>query len=447
MSKITFRHRAIDLKSQTETSLKIRLVVSRECSLEMNSGLHVKPIDWNKPKGTPIKRSTKEYVKLDKDLTNLESHIKNSLDEAKKSNEIIDIQWLRTKVNEFHGITPKLDSSSGLSIYLSDHIKKYIELAPTKKVKNKSALGLAPNTIKKYKTFLGLVLNFERSISKQIKLTEIDKALVEKFKHWLLKIQNYSDNYGGKQIDHLKTICQDAQEYDLPVNKFCEKIESFKQDRKEKYIVTLSLEEIEKIKRTIMPTKSLENAKKWILVGVSCGQRGGDLLSIDLKKITNYDEKGRIYLDVWQGKPQKDVNVVFFDDYVVNIINNDFPYRISFQKLNNYIKDVCAIAGINEIIKGTKYDKATKRKVLGEFPKYELITSHCFRRSFATIWYQRMETSTIMKITGHTKESIFKEYINVRDDKEKDARIFADRAELALEQMKAQNKEQSKKSA
>jgi hypothetical protein len=57
MSKITFRHRAKDLKSQTETPLKIRLVVSRDCSLEMNSGLFVKPIDWNKTKGIPIKRS------------------------------------------------------------------------------------------------------------------------------------------------------------------------------------------------------------------------------------------------------------------------------------------------------------------------------------------------------------------------------------------------------
>jgi hypothetical protein len=56
------------------------------------------------------------------------------------------------------------------------------------------------------------------------------------------------------------------------------------------------------------------------------------------------------------------------------------------------------------------------------------------RRSFATNWYQKMETSIIMEITGHAKESQFHQYINVRVDKEKGARNFAENTRKIYEQ-------------
>lgn len=441
MSKITFRHRANDLKSQKETPLKIRLVVSRECSLEMNSGLFVKPVDWNKPKGTPIKRITKECVKLDKDLLNLESHITNSLDEATKSNEIIDIQWLRTKVNEFHGITPIVDKNSGLSIFLIDHIKKYIELAPTKKVENKKALGLAPNTIIKYKSFLSVMVRYEKHLNKQITFKDLGKQFIDEFINWLKFVQKYSDNYSGKQIDHLKTISTNAEEYGIEVNNYMKKVKSFKEDDDDKYIVTYSFEEIEIIRNTVMPTECLENVRKWMILGFEIGQRGSDLLAIDKTKITSIDEEnGYIFMDVYQAKPDKWVNVPFLNEKAINIIKNDFPYPISLQKLNKNMKKVVKICGFTTPMEGKKFNKETGRKKFEIYQKYEITTSHCLRRSFATNWYQKMETSIIMEITGHVKESQFYEYINVREDKEKGARNFAKKAKITLDLMKQQMK-------
>jgi hypothetical protein len=49
-----------------------------------------------------------------------------------------------------------------------------------------------------------------------------------------------------------------------------------------------------------------------------------------------------------------------------------------------------------------------------------------------------METSIIMQITGHSKESQFREYINVREDKEKGARNFAEKAKTTYDLMKEQ---------
>jgi hypothetical protein len=45
------------------------------------------------------------------------------------------------------------------------------------------------------------------------------------------------------------------------------------------------------------------------------------------------------------------------------------------------------------------------------FPKYELITSHVGRRSFATNNYGRIPTALLINVTGHATEAMFLEYI------------------------------------
>ena len=50
--------------------------------------------------------------------------------------------------------------------------------------------------------------------------------------------------------------------------------------------------------------------------------------------------------------------------------NGQLPYKISDAKFNKYVKEVCEIAGIANIMKGRLYDKDKKRKVTGEYKKY-----------------------------------------------------------------------------
>ena len=64
------------------------------------------------------------------------------------------------------------------------------------------------------------------------------------------------------------------------------------------------------------------------------------------------------------------------------------------------------------------------RKVLGFYPKHELITTHSFRRSFATNYYKKMPTPILIAITGHSKESLFLQYINASEDKDANADLF-----------------------
>ena len=51
------------------------------------------------------------------------------------------------------------------------------------------------------------------------------------------------------------------------------------------------------------------------------------------------------------------------------------------------------------------------QKKSGIYKKYELVTSHIGRRSFATNFYGKIPTSFLIYMTGHSTEAMFLNYI------------------------------------
>jgi integrase len=73
---------------------------------------------------------------------------------------------------------------------------------------------------------------------------------------------------------------------------------------------------------------------------------------------------------------------------------------------------------------GKIYDAKIGRKVFDKYEKHKLITTHSFRRSFCTNYYKKIPTPVLMGISGHSKESIFRVYINVPEDTDENADLF-----------------------
>lgn len=98
-----------------------------------------------------------------------------------------------------------------------------------------------------------------------------------------------------------------------------------------------------------------------------------------------------------------------------------------YSDFNKKIKELCRLAGIDQVIKGNKMSSVTKRVAFGMYPKYELITSHTMRRSFATNYFGKIETPILMEITGHSRESTFLSYIGENPNKDAVADVFMER--------------------
>ena len=112
------------------------------------------------------------------------------------------------------------------------------------------------------------------------------------------------------------------------------------------------------------------------------------------------------------------------DSLVIEILENEFPRKVSQVIFNNQIKVLCKMARIDELVPGFKNKPKTRRKKIINAPKYEFVNSHIMRRSFASNYYGKIETPLLMNITGHSKESTFLTYIGTHQNKDALADLF-----------------------
>ena len=116
------------------------------------------------------------------------------------------------------------------------------------------------------------------------------------------------------------------------------------------------------------------------------------------------------------------------DPLVIKILLHEFPEKTSQVVFNKQIKVLCKMAGIDEVVSGFKNNPRTRRKEIVKAPKYEFVTSHIMRRSFASNYYGKIETPLLMNITGHSKESTFLTYIGTHQNKDALADLFMQQA-------------------
>src|SRR5690606_15299357 len=404
------------IRSKSDNSqIYIRFSAGRNKDFQKKTEFVIDVKDWSEKTNFP-KQNSPENKNLISKLNKLESFIYDRFNDDLASGTVIDSNWLESNIKLCFNRVEKTDNS----IFVN-YIQYIIDNADTREVRN-NKIGLSPNTLKNYKLFKNLIENYQTHIKKQIQFKNINKAFTDKFKNWLITEKGYSVNYAGRQFEMIKTICIDAQKNDVEITPHSTKLKSFKESEDDKHIQTLSFDELEQIYNAEMPTPILKEVKKWILIGCYIGQRGGDLLNLTSDNL-RVNAKG-VYIDVVQQKTKKNVTIGIVKDYIVDILVNDFPKPISHQRFNKYISKVCEIAKINQKVKGYRFNNKTNRREFGTFLKYELITSHCFRRSFATNFYKMMPTAVLIGITGHSTENMFLKYINQRADKDANADMF-----------------------
>ncbi len=98
--------------------------------------------------------------------------------------------------------------------------------------------------------------------------------------------------------------------------------------------------------------------------------------------------------------------------------------RITNQRMNGYLKDLCELCGINQPITKTYY--RGNERVDEVFPKYALIGTHTGRRTFiCNALMLGIPAEIVMKWTGHSDYKSMKPYIDVTNAaKEKAMQLF-----------------------
>ena len=146
------------------------------------------------------------------------------------------------------------------------------------------------------------------------------------------------------------------------------------------------------------------------LVGCFTGLRFSDF------SILKTDQIKDGYIEIKEQTKTGNPVVIPIHKVVQNIINKhdgNLPRAITNQKFNQYLKEV----GIKVPSLHNHFDTTITKgglKISKRLKKYELLTTHSARRSFATNEYLNgTPTITIMAITGHRTEKAFMRYIKL----------------------------------
>jgi len=312
------------------------------------------------------------------------------------------------------------------SVLFLDYLEHFISNSATKRVQGYGTVGLAHNTVRTYKSLLRIVKVYEFEKSERLYLNSIDKYVAESFTRFLKIDQQYSDNYCGQLLKLLKIILRDAEKSGLEVHPYSNYIESFKQKSSDRILHVLNPLEIKTLKELQYIPEAYQDSYKWLLIGLCIGQRVSDLLKLTLNNLRKAPTG--LYIDIIQQKTKKAVTVGVADPLVIQLLENKFPKRVSQVIFNKQIKSLCKMAGIDGLVSGFKNNPKTRRKEVVSAPKYEFITSHIMRRSFASNYYGKIETPLLMNITGHSKESTFLTYIGTHQNKDALADLFMKQA-------------------
>lgn len=164
----------------------------------------------------------------------------------------------------------------------------------------------------------------------------------------------------------------------------------------------------------------LDRVRDQFLLLAWTGCRFSDLGKLSSRYIVTED--GDNYFSLEQQKTGAKVVIPILPPIEPILEKYDYqpPKPISNQKFNDYIKQVAQLAHLDDEVATihTQQEKGrfTPGRVETRRPKWQAITAHTARRSFATNMYKRgFPTLAIMAITGHKTEKSFLTYIKVSE--------------------------------
>lgn len=398
-------------------SIYYRFKHGNSFDIEISIGIQIPNSRWSEKKQEVLQTGEVDYREINSKLKEYSNFISKEYNQYCISNDsiVINSKWLKEKTDLFFGRVSK-NNELNKKLYLTNFIEDFIEESKTKT--NRNNKPVAHRTIQHYQTCLNKITSFEKHIGRKLKIKDFGIKIHNEFIDFLNKYEKLGSNTIGGYIDDIKQFIASAERKGLEVN-LEYKSKDFYSPSNSTNDIYLTEEEINIIFNYKFDKDYLDNARDWFIIGLRTGLRISDFLKLTTKNlIDGFIEKKTIKTDF--------PVIIPLHPQVKQILskrNGMFPRKISDQNFNTYIKELCQIAGFNEEIYGAKMcptqskidgkNKTVYRKKNGYYPKFELVTSHICRRSFATNLYGKLDTLTIMKITGHKTESQFLSYIKI----------------------------------
>ena len=270
------------------------------------------------------------------------------------------------------------------------------------------------STYEKFAAVKNHLMNFRDGLTFDF----FDEKGLNDYVTYLRDVKEMRNSTIGKQLSFLKWFLRWAFKKDVHQNNA---YDSYKPKLKstQKKIIFLTWEELNKLREFEIPAakQALDRVRDVFLFQCFTGLRYSDVFNLrrsDIKgdhiEVTTVKTSDSLIIELNNHSKailDKYKDVAFEDDKVLPVITN--------QKMNDYLKELAELAGINEPVRQTYY--RGNERIDEVTPKYALLGTHAGRRTFiCNALALGIPPQVVMKWTGHSDYKAMKPYIDIADD-------------------------------
>lgn len=298
-------------------------------------------------------------------------------------------------------------NSAGSKFY--EVIDRIIDDRESGKELTKDGKRFAKETIRGYRHTRDNLYKFSPAMAFESITMDTYKELIAYFN----KNHDHAINSIGKIIKNWKVFLKVAKKQGAHEN-LIYLDEDFRVPDEETDDIYLSEAELKIIYEKQFENKTLDLVRDWFIIDCFTGLRISDIQLLDAQHIL----KDRIRLV----NEKTDTKVVIpIHPYVKDILkkHSGLPRKITDQKMNEYIKEVCKRAEINEVVLYS-VTKGGNRKDF-HLKKYEMVSNHTARRCFITnLLNAGIPDNQVMQLAGIKKHATLMRYKKTKPEETAD---------------------------
>ena len=270
------------------------------------------------------------------------------------------------------------------------------------------------STFEKFAAVKNHLTNFREGLTFEF----FDERGLNDYVGYLRDVKEMRNTTIGKQLSFLKWFLRWAFKKGVHQNNA---YDSYKPKLKstQKKIIFLTWDELNRLREFKIPSnkQALERVRDVFLFQCFTGLRYSDVFNLrrsDIKgdhiEVTTVKTSDSLIIELNNHSKailDKYKDVAFEDDKVLPVITN--------QKMNDYLKELAELAGIDEPVRQTYY--RGNERIDEVTPKYALLGTHAGRRTFiCNALVLGIPPQVVMKWTGHSDYKTMKPYIDIADD-------------------------------
>ena len=270
------------------------------------------------------------------------------------------------------------------------------------------------STFEKFAAVKNHLTNFREGLTFEF----FDERGLNDYVGYLRDVKEMRNTTIGKQLSFLKWFLRWAFKKGVHQNNA---YDSYKPKLKstQKKIIFLTWDELNRLREFKIPSnkQALERVRDVFLFQCFTGLRYSDVFNLrrsDIKgdhiEVTTVKTSDSLIIEL--NKHSKEIiekykDVAFEDGKVLPVITN--------QKMNDYLKELAELAGIDEPVRQTYY--RGNERIDEVTPKYALLGTHAGRRTFiCNALALGIPPQVVMKWTGHSDYKAMRPYIDIADD-------------------------------